>query len=300
MQRFFTAIILSAALLVGSSSTAAPLKTIRTPLHCVTNVNIQSGGLIVSGDVQVVNGYYYGNGSFLSGVGTGQVKSVTYAGTNFSTNVWMMGDYIVPVGTGLSFRAYDGPVAVSNDVAYRTRTNTFTSANRMISTLQLDGAVTMGTGTSTDLIRDGQLNIYGEQTDDPILIYGGKGSGAGDIGSLLKMTTDAFAGSTLPNGNTVATYLWIESQGANERALVFMYGASPGFGTISSYMDHLGNWVYSNDVDVVGILDVGSTLTMKGSAGTNMNMNHFLIGGTNYMALWMDGASTTNLYPVNL
>jgi hypothetical protein len=56
----------------------------------------------------------------------------------------------------------------------------------------------------------------------------------------------------------------------------------------------------NGDIDMqTNNLDLVDEVIFAGSAGTNMHMAHlYHTDGTNYMALWMVGASVTNLYPV--
>lgn len=153
-------------------------------------------------------------------------------------------------------------------------------------TLTIDGETTLGTNLTfkgeqidftlpdTTIMNAGDLTIKGDSSDDALQLLGGTGSGLGNVGGYLNCNV---GGEGLVFGLDQDKYLAFKIN----------------LGTIATKLLGSGDWDYYDHAQS----NVSHTV-YTGAAGTNMFVEHLLIGGTNYMGIWMDGGSTTTLYPV--
>ena len=129
----------------------------------------------------------------------------------------------------------------------------------------------------------------GSNTESFILMYGG---GVGGIGGYLGLNT------TTTNGVVL---------GVEDGSFLTFYTNST---EKAASMNPAGDWDFGGGATIAGDLDVGGTCTATTLIGTVMvfvgplgtNQYHAAIwqGGTNYYGMWMEGASSTSLWPVPL
>ena len=138
------------------------------------------------------------------------------------------------------------------------------------STLGVGAALTIG----GDVTLTGGGSIKGSAADDQTTIGGGDGN-FNSSGGYLALSTNLLGGNQLPNGDYVGGYIAVDG---TTRGFAFTTG-TPLIGNVNAYMDSSGNWVFTNDVEVVG------TLTAVGhSALAGAGVTSFTNMGPSYLA----------------